>query len=71
MILYRISVKRHNTVRCNEPNSNTLTELLTLFTYRTIDPFHLTIRAIIGNYYQIPSCRRNAIRIPDKMKERW
>ena len=41
MILDRISVKRHNTVRSNDPNSNTLTELLTLFTYRTIDPFQL------------------------------
>jgi hypothetical protein len=30
MILDRISVKRHNTVRSNDPNSNTLTELLTL-----------------------------------------
>ncbi|MGB7002710.1 MAG: hypothetical protein WBE22_12040, partial [Halobacteriota archaeon] len=27
-----------------DPNStNTLTELLTLFTYRTIDPFHVSI----------------------------
>jgi hypothetical protein len=31
----------------------------------------LTIKEIIEKYYQIPSCRRNAIRIPKKMKERW
>lgn len=31
----------------------------------------LSIREIIENYYQSPSCRRNAIRIPNKMKERW
>jgi hypothetical protein len=33
MILDMISVKRHNTVRCNDPNSNTLTELLTPSSY--------------------------------------
>jgi hypothetical protein len=31
----------------------------------------LTIKEIIEKYYQSPSCRRNAIRIPKKMKERW
>ncbi len=31
----------------------------------------LSIREIIEKYYQSPSCRRNAIRIPNKMKERW
>ncbi|RCV65646.1 Transcription initiation factor IIE, alpha subunit [Methanophagales archaeon] len=31
----------------------------------------LSIREIIEKYYQSPSCRRNAIRIPKKMKERW
>jgi len=31
----------------------------------------LTIKEIIEKYYQSPSCRRNAIRIPEKMKERW
>ena len=31
----------------------------------------LSIREIIEKYYQSPSCRRNAIRIPNRMKERW
>ncbi|NOR79011.1 MAG: hypothetical protein GQ523_11510 [Methanophagales archaeon] len=31
----------------------------------------LSIREIIETYYQSPSCRRNAIRIPNRMKERW
>ncbi len=31
----------------------------------------LSIREIIETYYQSPSCRRNAIKIPNKMKERW
>nr|CBH39195.1 hypothetical protein BSM_26730 [uncultured archaeon] len=31
----------------------------------------LSIREIIEKYYQSPSCRRNAIRIPSRMKERW
>ncbi|MGB2843213.1 MAG: hypothetical protein WBC40_12185 [Halobacteriota archaeon] len=35
------------------------------------DRIPLTIRKIIENYYQIPGCRRNGIRIPEKMKERW
>jgi len=35
------------------------------------DRIPLTIRAIIGNYYQSRGYKRNAIRIPDKMKVRW
>lgn len=35
------------------------------------DRIPLSIRKIIEKYYQIPSWRRNAIRIPEKMKERW
>ncbi len=35
------------------------------------DRIPLSIREIIEKYYQIPGCRRNAIRIPEKMKERW
>jgi len=31
----------------------------------------LSIREIVENYYQIPGCRRNCIRIPQKMKQRW
>jgi hypothetical protein len=35
------------------------------------DRIPLSIRKIIENYYQIPDCGRNTIRIPQKMKERW
>jgi hypothetical protein len=35
------------------------------------DRIPLSIREIVENYYQIQGCRRNCIRIPQKMKERW
>jgi len=35
------------------------------------DRIPLSIREIVKNYYQIPGCRRNCIRIPQKMKQRW
>jgi DNA-binding HxlR family transcriptional regulator len=35
------------------------------------DRIPLSIREIIENYYQIPGYRKNSVRIPRRMKERW